>query len=70
MLLSAGMSDATMRRTLGRQRQHVQRDIRELMSSLGLATRFQAGLQLGRRMATGDQPGPAPLPVARSNRSH
>lgn len=50
-LLSAGMSDAAIRRTLGVSASTVQRDIRDLMSKLGVATRFQAGLQLGRRAA-------------------
>lgn len=61
-LLSAGMSDAAIRRTLGISASTVQRDIRELISSLGVATRFQAGLQLGRRAAGGDQPGAAGTP--------
>jgi DNA-binding NarL/FixJ family response regulator len=54
-LLSAGMTDEAIRRALGVNSSTVQRSVSELLHSLGARTRFQAGLQIGRGQARGDQ---------------
>lgn len=61
-LLSAGTPDATIARRLGISPSTVQRRIRSLMTRLGAATRFQAGLQAAMRgwiTATGPSDGSA-----------
>lgn len=47
-LLSAGMTDEAIRRTLGVSSSTVQRSVSDLLRRLGARTRFQAGLQIGR----------------------
>lgn len=53
-LLAAGLSDSAIQRQLGLSASTVQRSIRELMDTLGVKTRFQAGVQIGRTMAAKD----------------
>lgn len=50
-LLNAGMSDSAIQRTLAVSASTVQRDIRQLLDELGVSTRFQAGVQVGLRLA-------------------
>lgn len=52
-LLAAGLTDAAIARTLGISRSTMQRRIRGLMQSLGVRTRFQAGLLVGRMEGSG-----------------
>lgn len=47
--LAAGMTDQAIARQLGWHLSTVQRKVRRLMAELGVRTRFQAGLQAGRR---------------------
>jgi sugar-specific transcriptional regulator TrmB len=48
-LLAAGMKDETIARQLGVSTHTVRRRIAEVLDKLGVATRFQAGLALGRQ---------------------
>lgn len=48
-LMSSGMKDSAIGRTLGVTQRTVSRRVAELMNELGAATRFQAGIQAGRR---------------------
>jgi DNA-binding CsgD family transcriptional regulator len=48
-LLAAGLTDSAIARHLGTHPRTVQRRVRELLDRLGAGTRFQAGLQAGRR---------------------
>jgi DNA-binding CsgD family transcriptional regulator len=49
-LLAAGQTDELIARRLGLSRSTVQRRVNELMDRFGARTRFQLGLQLGRRL--------------------
>jgi hypothetical protein len=51
-LLAAGLGDQAVARHLGVGLRTVQRRIQELMQSLNVATRFQAGVAVGRALAT------------------
>lgn len=51
-LLAAGLGDQAVARHLGIGLRTVQRRIQELMQSLHVATRFQAGVAVGRALAT------------------
>jgi sugar-specific transcriptional regulator TrmB/DNA-binding CsgD family transcriptional regulator len=48
-LMSSGMKDSAIARTLGVTQRTVSRRVAELMGELGAETRFQAGIQAGRR---------------------
>lgn len=48
-LLAAGATDSTIARQLGVSQRTVERDIRRVMEDLEATTRFQAGVQAGRR---------------------
>ena len=48
-LLAAGAPDATIARQTGVSQRTVERRVRALMDQLGASTRFQAGVQAGRR---------------------
>uniref|UniRef100_UPI0036F3FE66 helix-turn-helix domain-containing protein n=1 Tax=Fodinicola feengrottensis TaxID=435914 RepID=UPI0036F3FE66 len=48
-LLAAGLTDEAIGRHLGWHPRTVQRHLRDIMADLGAQTRFQAGLQAGRR---------------------
>jgi sugar-specific transcriptional regulator TrmB len=48
-LLAAGLTDEAIARQLGWHPRTAQRHVRDLMAELGARTRFQAGLQAGRR---------------------
>lgn len=52
-LLAAGKTDTAIARSLGVSRSTVQRRVNELMARLGVRTRFQLGLQLGRQGGDG-----------------
>jgi hypothetical protein len=71
-LLAGGLKDAAIARTLGVSTTTVRRRIAACLDELGAATRFQAGLSLGRQGWLGDRPSgevrrrapdPAPDPV-------
>ena len=48
-LLAAGATDSTITRQLGVSRRTVERRVQHLMAHLGATTRFQAGVEAGRR---------------------
>lgn len=48
-LLSTGATDAAIARHLGISQRTVERRIRAILDLLGVTTRFQAGVQAGRR---------------------
>ena len=48
-LLAAGLTDKAIGRQLGWHQRTVQRQVRLVMDTLGVHTRFQAGLQIGQR---------------------
>lgn len=50
-LLASGQTDELIARRLGLSRSTVQRRVNDLMDRFGARTRFQLGLQLGRRLA-------------------
>lgn len=48
-LLAAGASDSTIARQMGVSQRTVERHIRQIMDTLGVTTRFQAGVHAARR---------------------
>ncbi|WP_130799789.1 helix-turn-helix transcriptional regulator [Streptomyces otsuchiensis] len=56
-LMSQGLTDEAVARRLGMSVRTCRRHIAALMRSLGSVSRFQAGVQLAQRLATGQPPG-------------
>jgi DNA-binding NarL/FixJ family response regulator len=48
-LLAAGASDSTIARQMGVSQRTVERHVRQIMDTLGVTTRFQAGVHAARR---------------------